>query len=122
MFVDAGKLLPHIHPRRFPGQALSVEFYIEGGIRTVEIGSVMFGDADPETGEEMFAPRELVRMALPRRVYTNSHLDYIADVAARIVDRKQQIPGYEIIRQSEFLRHFTCDFAVASKKTVGVES
>jgi tryptophanase len=109
VFIDAGKFLPHIRPGQFPGHSLAVEFYVEGGIRSVEIGSLMFGSVDPNTGEEIFAPRELVRMCLPRRVYTNSHVDYIAHVAHKIAARKERIPGYKIVRQTEFLRHFTCD-------------
>jgi tryptophanase len=113
VFVDAGALLGWIPPEKFPGQTLTVEFYIEGGIRVVEIGSLMFGEKDAVTGLWRPARRELVRMALPRRVYTNSHLDYVAETAARIVDRKDSLPGYRIIREPKYLRHFTCDLAVA---------
>lgn len=115
IFIDAGRLLEHIPPTQFPGQSLTIEFYLEGGIRAVEIGSLMFGEEDPETGEPKPAPRELVRMALPRRVYTNSHLDYVAETAARIVARKESLPGYKITRQPEFLRHFTAELAVAEQ-------
>ncbi|MCD6250556.1 MAG: tryptophanase [candidate division Zixibacteria bacterium] len=118
VFVDAGQLLPHISPGQFPGHALAVEFYVEGGVRAVEIGSLMFGGTDPDTGKEFFAPRELVRMCLPRRVYTNSHIDYIAEVAEKIVTRKESIRGYEILKQTKFLRHFTCDLAVCKSEGV----
>jgi len=118
VFVDAGQLLPHIPPGQFPGHALAVEFYVEGGVRAVEIGSLMFGEIDPDTGKEFFAPRELVRMCLPRRVYTNSHIDYIAEVAEMIVARKESIRGYEILKQTKFLRHFTCDLAVCKSADV----
>lgn len=111
VFVDAGRFLPHIPAEQFPGQGLAVALYVEGGIRTVEIGSLMFGGVDPLTGKMVNAPRELVRMALPRRVYTNSHLDYIAEVAGQIATRKEAIPGYRVVKESEFLRHFTCDMA-----------
>ncbi len=121
IFVDAGRLLPHIPASQFPAQGLSVEFYVEGGIRTVEIGSLMFGGVDPETGEEIFAPRELVRMAVPRRVFTNSHLDYIGEVARRIVARKDEIRGYQVVREAEFLRHFTCDLAVCEKNKAEIK-
>lgn len=109
VFCDAGKLLPHIPADQFPGQSLTVALYAEGAVRTVEIGSLMFGGVDPTTGEELAAPRELVRMALPRRVYTNSQLDYVAEVGARIVAGKEQLSGYRITRQPVYLRHFTCD-------------
>ncbi|RME27981.1 MAG: tryptophanase [Candidatus Zixiibacteriota bacterium] len=109
VFIDAGKFLPDIPPLQFPGHGLAVQFYIEGGIRSVEIGSLMFGGVDPESGKVLTAPRELVRMALPRRVYTNSQLDYIAEVAERIVNSKQEIRGMKITREPKFLRHFTCD-------------
>jgi tryptophanase len=117
IFVDAGKLLGHIPPQQFPAQGLTVEFYVEGGIRTVEIGSLMFGGEDPDGGAEHLAPRELVRLAVPRRVFTNSHFDYVGDVASRIVARKQEIPGYKIVNQPRFLRHFTCDLAVIDGRT-----
>jgi tryptophanase len=118
VFVDAGRLLPQVSPGRFPGHSLAVEFYVEGGIRAVEIGSLMFGGVDPKTGKEFFAPRELVRMCLPRRVYTNSHVDYIADTAERIVSRKRDLRGYKLVKESEFLRHFTCELAVCESENV----
>lgn len=118
VFVDAARLLPHITPAQFPGHALAIEFYVEGSVRTVEIGSLMFGGIDPKTDQEFFAPRELVRMCLPRRVYTNSHIDYVAEVAEKIVARKDDIRGYRILRQSELLRHFTCDLAVCEPEKV----
>ena len=122
VFVDAGKYLPHIPALQYPGQALTVAFYLEGGIRTVEIGTVMFGEVDPSTGKEQPAPRELVRMALPRRVFTNSHIDYIAEVAQRITEHKNSLVGYKITRQSRLLRHFTCDFEalVGKKERIGL--
>ncbi|HOD67624.1 MAG TPA: tryptophanase [candidate division Zixibacteria bacterium] len=111
VFVDAGAFLPHIPAGQFPGQTLAVEFYREGGVRVVEIGSLMFSDVDPETGKVTMAPKELVRLAMPRRVYTNTQYEYIADVAARIAGRKDQLVGMKVVRQPRFLRHFTCDLA-----------
>ncbi|HVP07351.1 MAG TPA: tryptophanase [Candidatus Acidoferrum sp.] len=111
VFIDAGKFLPHVPVDQYPAQGLSVAFYLEGGIRTVEIGSIMFGSEDPKTGKKNFAPKELVRMAVPRRVYTNSHLDYVAEVGERIASVKQSIPGYRIVHEAQYLRHFTCDLA-----------
>jgi len=111
VFVDAGLLLPHIPPDQFPGLALTVEFYREGGVRVVEMGSLMFGGIDPFTGEKSLARHELLRLALPRRVYTNSHYDYVAESAKRIVANKNSLAGYKIVRQPPLLRHFTCDLA-----------
>ena len=118
VFINAGALLPHIPAGEFPGQSLTVEFYREGGVRVVEIGSLMFGGVDPNTGEKLTAFKELVRMAMPRRVYTNTHYDYVADVASRIVDKKTTLGGYKIIKEPAFLRHFTCDLASVSEKKV----
>ena len=109
VFADAGRLLPHIPPDQFPGQAFTVAMYVEGGVRAVEIGSLMFGETDPRTGEMLRAPRELVRLAVPRRVYTNSHLDYVAETAGRIVGDKERLAGFRITKQPALLRHFTCE-------------
>lgn len=109
IFVDAGEYLPHIKPEQFPGHSLAVAFYLEGGIRTVEIGSIMFGEIDSETNKPIVAPKELVRLAIPRRVYTASHIDYMVEIAAQITSIKDKLPGYRITRQPQFLRHFTCD-------------
>lgn len=122
VFIDAGKFLPDIPAEEFPGQALTVAFYLEGGIRVVEIGSIMFGGTDPETGKKVNAPKELVRLAIPRRVYTQSHIDYMVDVAKKIVAQKDKLTGYEITRQSAFLRHFTCDLRPLAKKGVTLNS
>jgi tyrosine phenol-lyase len=120
VFIDAGALLKNIPAEQFPAQGVSVAFYIEGGVRTVEIGTLMFGSVDPKSGKVIPAARELVRLALPRRVFTNSHLDYVAETAARIVEQKASIPGFKITRQTEFLRHFTCDLAPLAPVNVKV--
>ena len=120
VFVDAGAFLPHIPASQFPGQALACAFYLEGGVRVVEIGSLMFGGIDPNTGHKFTAARELVRMALPRRVYTNSHIDYIAEAAEKIRSNKDQLTGFKITRQAALLRHFTCDLQMLSREEVGV--
>ncbi len=122
VFVDAGQMLKHIPADEFPGQSLTVAFYVEAGVRVVEIGSLMFGGTDPETGKKVNAPRELVRMALPRRVYTNSHLDYIANIASDIVAKKDALTGYKISYQARFLRHFTCKLEAISPANVEVNS
>jgi tryptophanase len=107
VFIDARALYPHIPPDEFPGQSLAVGFYREGGIRTVEIGSLMFGDVDPQTQLPTHPPHELVRLAVPRRVYTESHLDYVAQAFAAIYRQRGNAHGFAIEHQPPFLRHFT---------------
>ncbi len=110
IYIDAGALLPHIPHGEFPGQALAVELYLEGGIRGCEIGSVMFAHPDPETGEMVYPKLELVRLAIPRRTYTQSHLDYVAETLAKIKDRAVSLRGYKFTYAPELLRHFTAKF------------
>jgi tryptophanase len=107
VFIDAGALYPQIPPEGFPGQQLSVEFYREGGVRTVEIGSLMFGGTDPETGKPYTPPHELVRLAVPRRVYTATQLQHVANSYAAIHRRRDQARGMTIEYQVPNLRHFT---------------
>ena len=101
IYIDAGRMLPQIPPRRFPGQALAVELYRHAGIRAVEIGSVMFGDK---------ARHELLRLAIPRRVYTQSHVDYVVEAILEVSARKDEIRGLEIVSEPPFLRHFSARF------------
>jgi tyrosine phenol-lyase len=110
IYIDAGLMLPHIPPLHYPGQSLVVELYREGGIRATEIGSVMFGKRDPETGQELPARKELVRLAIPRRVYTQSHVDYVVEAILNVFARREQLRGYRITWQTPFLRHFSCHF------------
>ncbi|BBM70269.1 tryptophanase [Rhodothermus marinus] len=108
VYVNAGKLLPHIPPLQYPGQALAVALYEIGGIRSCEIGSVMFGRrAD---GSEQPAPLELVRLAIPRRVYTQSHFDYVIECFELLLQEKDRLPGYRIVWEPPRLRHFTARF------------
>lgn len=107
VYVDAGTFLGHIPPREFPGQALAVAFYLEGGIRTVEIGTLMFGGADPASGKERTARLELLRFAIPRRVYTQSHIDYVLEIAEEVRARREALRGLRIVEAPERLRHFT---------------
>lgn len=113
LFIDAKAMLSHIPPLHYPAQALAVALYREGGIRGVEIGSVMFGKVQPD-GTEIPAPMELVRLAFPRRVYTQSHIDYVAEVLAYVNTHRDQLKGYQIKWQPPFLRHFTAKFAPLS--------
>ena len=101
IYIDAARMLPHIPREEFPGQALAVELYEHAGIRSVEIGSVMFGDK---------ARYELLRLAIPRRVYTQSHIDYVVEAILEINDRKSELRGMEIVEQPPFLRHFSAKF------------
>ncbi len=110
VYLDAKTLLPHIPQSQYPGQALSVELYLAGGIRTVEIGSVMFGKVNPKTKEETPAAMELVRLALPRRTHTQSHIDYVLEVAKDVYNNREKIKGMKITAQPQFLRHFTAKF------------
>ena len=111
IYIDAASLLPHLERAALPGQALSALLYLEGGIRGVEIGAVAFGHDDPETGHFVYPPLELVRLAIPRRVYTQSHLDYVADVLAEIVAKARDIKGMQMTHAPKLLRHFTAEFA-----------
>ena len=108
VYIDAGALLPHVPPLEYPGQALAVALYREGGIRSCEIGTVMFG-LHPD-GSEVPAEMELVRLAIPRRVYTQSHVDYVIEVIRWVAERASELRGYRIVDQPAQLRHFTARF------------
>ena len=108
LYLDAKSWLPHIPPRQYPGWALSIALYIEGGIRACEIGSVMFG-RQPD-GSERPADLELVRLAFPRRVYTQSHMDYVAEVLLHLNTIAPSLRGVQIVEQPPALRHFTAKF------------
>ncbi len=101
IYIDAGKMLPHIPRHQFPGQSLAVELYRHAGVRSVEIGSVMFGE---------HARHELLRLAIPRRVYTQSHIDYLVEAILEVNARKDQLRGLRIVSEPKFLRHFTARF------------
>jgi tyrosine phenol-lyase len=110
VYIDVKRLLPHIAQSELPGQALSVELYREGGIRGIELGTVAFARRDPVTGETVYPEMELVRLAIPRRVYTQTHLDYVVSVLAKIRDRRDGLRGLRFVYEPPFLRHFTARF------------
>ncbi len=110
VYVNAGAVLPHIPQHEFPAQALAVELYREGGIRGVEIGSVMFAHPDPDTGQMVYPKLELLRLAIPRRTYTQSHFDYVVETLANIKSRAAEVRGYKFTYAPELLRHFTARF------------
>jgi len=109
VYIDAKSLYSHIPVDQYPGQALVCELYLKGGIRSVEIGSVMFGKYD-DNGKLIPAPNELVRLAIPRRVYTQSHIEYVIEVFERVLEKKDTTRGLKIIEEPKFLRHFTAKF------------
>mgnify|MGYP001607375707 CR=1 FL=1 len=110
VYLDAAAVLPHIPQSEFPGQALAVELYREGAIRGCEIGSVMFAYPDPDSGKMIYPKLELLRLAIPRRTYTQSHMDYVADSLIKIKARADKIRGYKFTYAPELLRHFTARF------------
>ena len=110
VYLDAAAFLPHVPALELPGQALVAELYLEGGIRGVEIGTVMFGRRDPGTEAEEPGPMELVRLAIPRRVYTQSHIDYVVEVILDVYRRRDAIGGFRFTHQAPVLRHFTARF------------
>ena len=110
VYIDAGAALPHIPWNQYPGQSLSVALYRYIGIRSVEVGSVMLGSRDPKTGKERPAPQELVRLAIPRRVYTQSHVDYMIEMIGHLAGHLAELRGYAFSYQAPVLRHFTARF------------
>ena len=110
IYIDAKAFLPHIPPHQYPGQALACELYLCGGIRSCEIGSVMFGKTDPKSGAFEPAKLEMVRLAIPRRVYTKSHIDYVVESVENVFRKRDDIKGMRIVYDPPVLRHFTATF------------
>ena len=107
LFIDAKRMLPQIPQSQYPAQVLGIEAYIEGGVRGVEIGTLL-ADRDPNTGEDRYPEMELLRLALPRRVYSMQHMDYVAVTMAKVLERSRELQsGFRIVKQAEILRHFT---------------
>jgi tryptophanase len=108
IYLDARALASHLDPLQYPGQAVAVALYETGGIRSCEIGTVMFG-RHPD-GSEVPAAMDLVRLAIPRRTYTQSHIDYVIEVCEQVAARSAELPGYRITEEPRALRHFTAAF------------
>ena len=109
IYIDAKRFLPNIPPHQYPGQAIVSALYTVGGIRSVEIGSVMFGKYD-SAGKHIAPPMELVRLAIPRRVYTQSHIDYVIECVVEVFNNRRKLSGYKIVYEAPQLRHFTARF------------
>ena len=107
VYIDARAMLPHIPPEQLPGQALACALYVQGGVRSVEIGTLMFGRTDRATGRPITAEQDLVRLCLPRRVYTQSHIDWVIEAFAELMTRRASIGGLAIVEEAPFLRAFT---------------
>ena len=108
IYLDAKSMLPHIEPSRFPGVSFTAALYLEAGVRACEIGSLMFEHLDPDTGELVAPAMELVRLAIPRRMYTHTQMDYVADACVRVRDLGDRLHGLEVVWQPPALRHFLC--------------
>jgi len=108
VYIDARRFLPHIPQEQFPAQVISVELYIEGGIRSLELGSIAFAEKDPDSGEYKYPELDLLRLAIPRRVYTNSHMQYVARHVIDIYKRRDSLKGLKMVYQPPVARHFTC--------------
>lgn len=115
IYIDAKRFLPNIPQQQFPGQSIVCELYLQGGIRSVEIGSVMFGKYDAK-GTMIPPPMELVRLAIPRRVYTQSHIDYVIEIVIETFKNRKKLPGYIITYEAPQLRHFTAQFEPIDRK------
>ena len=113
IFIDAKHFYSHIPPHEYPGQVLACALYLKGGIRGTEIGSIMFGKKDPQTGAEIPAPNELIRLAFPRRTYTQSHFDYAIETIIETFAERKKAKGLKIVWEPPFLRHFTAKFVPA---------
>ncbi|HEY6951738.1 MAG TPA: tryptophanase [Bacteroidota bacterium] len=114
IYLDAKRFASHIPVWQYPGQSVVCELFRVGGIRSVEIGSVMFGKYDPDTGRLISPPMELVRLAIPRRVYTQSHIDYVVEIILEVFGERQHLRGMKIVEEAPVLRHFTAKFKYAS--------
>ncbi len=108
VYIDGRRFLPHIPQEQFPAQVISVALYIEGGIRTLELGSIAFAEKDEKTGAYSYPQLDLLRLAIPRRVYTNSHMEYVASHVIDLYKRREDLKGLKMVYQPSVARHFTC--------------
>lgn len=118
VYLDARRVLPHMPQEELPAQSVCAALYLEGGVRGVEIGSVMFASRDPLTGQWHYPALEMVRLAIPRRVYTNSHLAYVARICGEVFERRHLLSGYKFVYETPTLRHFTARFAPLGRLAV----
>jgi tryptophanase len=110
VYINARRFATHIPQSQFRGQALVVALYLEGGVRAVDLGTSMFAEEDSDTGETEYPALELVRLAVPRRVYTNTHIDVVAESVLAIYRNREQLKGLKMVYEAPVLRHFTCRF------------
>jgi tryptophanase len=110
VFIDASRFFPHIPAKQFPAQVLAAELYVESGVRAAEIGSSCFGKVDEQTGTFIPAKMELCRLAIPRRVYTDNHLKYVAESVIRLFRRRKDVRGLKRVYAPKLLGHFTARF------------
>ncbi len=115
VFIDAAAFAAHLSPLDLPGISLVNALYVLSGVRAVEIGTAMFGRLDPNSGKEVAAPKGLVRLALPRRVYTQSHVDYVIEAVGVLYQHADSLRPYRIVEQAKFLRHFTATYQPVAK-------
>ena len=118
IYLDAKAFAPHIPVEQFPGQAVACALYLEGGIRSCEIGGIMFGKTDEKIGRYIPPDMELVRLAFPRRVYTQSHFDYVLEVIAEVYKKRDSLRGFRFTYQAPLLRHFTAQFEIATTRKI----
>ena len=121
IYLDVTRFLPHMPQSQFPGVALTCQLYIDAGIRAVELGTLAFAHRDPHTGQMRYPDLETVRLALPRRVYTQKHIDYVVDAIVAVYREREEIKGLQLAYEAPYLRHFTARLAPIESKWVAAE-
>lgn len=115
VYLDVRRFAPHMDVKTYPGQAIVIALYVEAGIRAVELGAGAFAEEDPETGELLLPPLELVRLAIPRRVYTNNHMDLVAEGIIKVYENRSALQGLKVVAETPVMRHFTMRFALLNE-------